>query len=124
MKFLLAGTLCAMKKRLQKNAYLLIGLLCLPLSGCSIFHMYRPDIEQGNVITQGMITQLKAGMTTDQVQYIMGAPVLSSTFDPNRWDYVYTFRHGSQPRQQQHAILYFNNGILQKIETSPLETVK
>jgi outer membrane protein assembly factor BamE len=113
-----------MPKLLKKISYIIVCLGCLLLSGCSLFHMYRPDIQQGNVITDDMVTQLKPGMTEEQVRYIMGTPVLQNTFDPNQWDYVYTFRHDSQPRKQQHVTLHFNNaGLLQSIQSTPLVIV-
>ena len=66
---------------------LLAALFC---SGCSLFGVHRVAIQQGNIITQAMVDQLKPGITREQVAYIMGEPVLRNTFDDDRWDYVYT----------------------------------
>lgn len=110
-----------MPKLLQKT---LLILSCCLLANCSLFHMYRPDIQQGNVITPDMVAQLKTGMTEDQVRYVMGTPVLTNSFDPNRWDYVYSFKHGGQPRTQQHVTLMFSDGVLRVIQVVPMTTVK
>jgi len=64
-----------------------------------------------------MIGQLKPGMTQEQVKYIMGTPVLQSSFDANRWDYIYTFQPGHGQRTTQQVTLFFSNGILKKIVT-------
>ena len=43
--------------------------------------LYRITVQQGNVITQEMVDQLKPGMTRSQVAYIMGEPILRNTFN-------------------------------------------
>lgn len=89
-------------------------LLCLLLAGC--IHMYRFSIQQGNVITPTMLKQLRIGMTEEQVQYVMGTPMLVSTFNPNRWDYVYTFKPGGGKMKEKRVTLYFVNGTLRSIQ--------
>ncbi len=86
--------------------------------------MYKPNIQQGNVITPDMIAQLKPGQTQDEVRYIMGTPVMQNTFDPNRWDYVYTYQPGGKARTEQRVTLLFVNGILQNIQTVPTYTAE
>ena len=56
---------------------------------------YKIDIQQGNVLTQDMVAQLKPGLTKDQVRFILGTPVLMDMFHSNRWDYVYRLQKGS-----------------------------
>ena len=72
--------------------------LCAVISGCSsvprIINEYKIDIQQGNVLTQDMVSQLKPGLTKDQVRFILGSPVLMDMFHANRWDYVYRFQKG------------------------------
>lgn len=55
---------------------------------------YKIDIQQGNVLTQDMVAQLKPGLTKDQVRFILGTPVLMDMFHSNRWDYVYRLQKG------------------------------
>ena len=56
---------------------------------------YKIDIQQGNILTQEMVSQLKPGLTKDQVRFILGTPVLTDMFHANRWDYVYRLQKGS-----------------------------
>jgi outer membrane protein assembly factor BamE len=88
--------------------------LSLLLTGC--IHMYRFNIQQGNVITPDMLAQLKTGMTEQQVQYLMGTPVLTDPLNPNRWDYVYTYKPGNGTMSEKRVTLYFANGALQSIQ--------
>lgn len=50
---------------------------------------YRPDVHQGNLITREMVEELKVGMTTQQVVFLLGQPLLKDEFHKSRWDYVY-----------------------------------
>lgn len=96
---------------------LTFGLVCLLLSGCSL--MYREDIQQGNVITASMVTQLRPGLTPEQVRYIMGTPLVTNTFgSPERWDYVYSFQPGSSNKkhEQKRVSVFFSNGKVQSIQ--------
>ena len=80
----------------------------LALAGCSFPGVYKIDVQQGNVITQDMIDQLRPGMSTSQVRYVMGNPLVLDTFNPNRWDYIYNLKPGGHKRQQERISLLFN----------------
>lgn len=67
-------------------------LICL-LAGCQYFKfpgVHKIPIQQGNIVTQDMVDQLKPGMTHRQVRYVMGNPLIEDTFNPDRWDYFYS----------------------------------
>ncbi|MEF8701133.1 MAG: outer membrane protein assembly factor BamE [Candidatus Accumulibacter sp. UW26] len=55
---------------------------------------YRIDVQQGNVLTQEMVSQLRPGLSRDQVRFILGTPVLMDMFHVNRWDYFYSLQKG------------------------------
>ncbi|TCK04898.1 outer membrane protein assembly factor BamE [Marinobacterium mangrovicola] len=83
------------------------------VSACSEFPgVYKIDIPQGNVVTQEMIDQLRPGMTQSQVRYIMGTPLITDTFSPDRWDYLYSFKPGGGDRVQERVSLNFTDGKL------------
>ncbi len=73
--------------------------LVAAISACSsvprIVNEYKIDIQQGNVLTQDMVSQLRPGLTKDQVRFILGTPVLMDMFHANRWDYVYRLQKGN-----------------------------
>ena len=83
-----------------------VGLIAL--AGCSFPGVYKVDIQQGNVVTQDMIDQLRPGMTRQQVRFIMGNPLITDTFHANRWDYLYSIQPGGSARQQERVSLVFN----------------
>lgn len=77
---------------------------------------YKIDIQQGNVITQEMVDQLRPGMTRNQVQYVMGSPLLEDTFNKDRWDYVYSMQPGGKKRTQQTLTIFFKDDKLASIQ--------
>jgi outer membrane protein assembly factor BamE len=95
---------------MQKIIILLFTLMTL--SGCSYLHIHKMDIEQGNVITQDMLNRVHNGMTPWEVKNIMGNPVLANVFDPNRLDYVYTFKPGYGAGTETYITYIFKNGHL------------
>lgn len=71
--------------------FIAIAALSVSLAGCHHLPVgYDIDVQQGNIITQESVQQLKVGMTREQVVEIMGEPVMINTFDTRCWDYVYT----------------------------------
>ena len=101
---------------------LAIGLvLTLMISGCSSLRfpgVYRIDVGQGNILTQEMIDKLRLGMTPRQVEFVMGSPMITDTFHPDRWDYLYNLETGKGLTLRNHLILYFENEKLAKIDNS------
>src|SRR5574343_581516 len=91
-----------------------IALVCtsLLLSGCAVeryFLEYRVNVQQGNVVEQKNIVQLRPGMTRDQVRYVLGTPLLQDPFHANRWDYVYRYEDGaSGDIAMRNIFVYFN----------------
>ena len=78
----------------------------------SLPRVHKITVQQGNVITQDMIDQLKPGMTRSQVAYVMGEPVFRNSFDESRWDYVYTVEVPGIFQDERRVSLYFENDLL------------
>lgn len=71
---------------------------------------YRINIVQGNFVSREAASQLREGMTRDQVKFLLGTPLLTDVFHANRWDYVFSFRRGSTPVVQQRRYTVFFEG--------------
>ncbi|MCW8882888.1 MAG: outer membrane protein assembly factor BamE [Sedimenticola sp.] len=78
--------------------------------------IHRPDIQQGNVVSQETINKLKPGMSKSQVSYLLGTPMLVDVFHQDRWDYFYSMKKGSDQRQQERVALHFTDDRLTRIE--------
>ena len=90
------------------RSFTLASLLTV-LVGCSFPGVHKIDIQQGNVITQDMIDQLRPGMTTRQVRFIMGTPLITDTFHSDRWDYLYSIQIAGGTRKQERISLMFDD---------------
>lgn len=102
-----------MQKPVQHLLLLLAAILVLP--GCQYFKfpgVYKIDIQQGNIITQEMVDQLKPGMTKRQVRFIMGNPLVQDTFNPDRWDYIYTMIPAKGEPSKERLTLWFEGDEL------------
>jgi len=78
--------------------------------------MHHQNIQQGNIVSQELIDQLRPGMARRQVKYIMGTPILVDVFHQDRWDYVYSMKEGNNPRSQKRISLFFSDDKLIRIE--------
>lgn len=77
--------------------------------------VYRPTIQQGDVVTQDQVNKLKPGMTKRQVRFVLGSPTLQDVFHDNRWDYPYTLGVGSTPDETKKFSVYFENDRLVRV---------
>ncbi len=99
---------------------LISTLLFLSLTGCSA---YKIDIQQGNTIEEDKLSQLKPGMSKQQVQFLMGTAMLIDPFHPQRWEYVYSFRKGGENMKRKRITIIFEDGVLAKVDKSQLKEV-
>jgi outer membrane protein assembly factor BamE len=78
---------------------------------------YRIEIQQGNFVSQEMVSQLKLGMTKDQVRFVLGTPLITDSFHADRWDYVFRRqRTNSRELEQRKLAVLFEDGKLKRIE--------
>ncbi|WP_201505529.1 outer membrane protein assembly factor BamE [Psychrobacter aestuarii] len=96
------------------------------LSGCSMLSVYKIDLPQGTPITQTQASKLRVGMNQNQVLYLLGSPAIKDTLAPNRWDYIYDYKAGTEGKRlgkadvvnaSQHLSVYFDErGIVTRID--------
>jgi outer membrane protein assembly factor BamE len=79
--------------------------------------VYRPTIQQGNLLQLDEIDQVKVGMTRSQVRYILGTPMVSDPFEPDRWDYVYTLQKGHDKHlDRAHFVVLFDGDKVREVD--------
>jgi len=98
----------------------LLALAVLALAACAppaIIKPYRIDIQQGNYVSQDMVSQLRPGMTKDQVRYILGTPLITDVFHADRWDYVFYLQKAYGIREERKiTVLFDKDGRLTRLE--------
>ena len=85
-----------------------------------LFEPYRTDLPQGNYLTREMLSQVKLGMTRDQVRFVLGSPLLTDVFLPDRWNYVFRFQHADGTAETRRVVVMFRNDRVAQIEADPL----
>ena len=104
----------------QLTKAFLISILSLgAISGCSSLSPFKVAILQGNIIEDKDVEQLAKGLTKDQVQYLLGTPLLNSPIHQNRWDYFYSVKVGETVIGEKKLSLSFDTN--QKLDTWVLE---
>jgi len=106
--------------RRASNAVLALACTAL-LAGCGVpralgIAPYRIEIQQGNFVSQEMVSQLKEGMSKEQVRQIMGTPLLIDVFHAERWDYVYSRETSSGKREKRGFSIFFEDGKVARFD--------
>lgn len=106
---------------MAQKSILIAGLMAFSLAACSqvprIVTEYRIDVQQGNVLTQDMVSQLRPGLTRDQVRFILGTPLLTDVFHAERWDYVFRLQDGrtNAVTTRQFSVFFDADGLLSHV---------
>ncbi len=83
---------------------------------------YKIDILQGNVVVREQVQALQPGMPREQVQAVLGTPLVASVFHADRWDYVFTFKRQGQEPQMRRVTVFFEGNVLARVEADELPT--
>jgi outer membrane protein assembly factor BamE len=99
--------------------YIALTLAVLFLSACTV---YKLDIQQGNIIENEDLEKIEVGMTRDQVQYLLGTPLIVDPFHRDRWDYVYYEKIKGEDINRKVVTLFFEDDKLARsiVEKTPL----
>ena len=83
--------------------------------------VYRPDLQQGNLLNIENIDRVEINMTKSQIKYLLGGPVIGTPYEQNRWDYIYLYQPRMGPEsngdtQKYWLVVYFENDRVVRIE--------
>ncbi len=85
----------------------------LALASCKPYQM---DIPQGKTLTELQISQIKIGMSKENVLHILGTPLQgTSPYDQNRLDYVTTMQKNGGVINEKILSIVFKNNLVTKI---------
>jgi outer membrane protein assembly factor BamE len=89
-------------------------ITCVPLLAACFLAPHKIDVQQGNYLDQQSVSKLKFDMTRSQVRFILGTPLISDAFHPERWDYVYIDYKGGKLKQEKRLTLIFEGDKLKR----------
>ncbi len=114
---LLAG--CASKEPATTQAQASQTGVQVSNSGSRLFGFLRPyriDIQQGNFVSKEMVSQLRPGMTQEQVRFVLGTPLLTDLFHSDRWDYEFRLTKGNGDLITSRVTVFFKDKLLDHYE--------
>lgn len=79
-----------------------LGTALFLLSGC--IRPFQPDIQQGNIINNSDLREIRYGMSKQEVLFILGTPMVIDPFNEQRWDYFYS-RRDQRRRETEHRLI-------------------
>lgn len=85
--------------------------MSLSFSAC-----YKTPVQQGNILKQEDINEVKPGMSKKQVAIILGTPAIADPFNQDRWDYINTTKIKGEFKKLKKLTLYFEKNELVKTE--------
>jgi outer membrane protein assembly factor BamE len=85
---------------------LVCAVAVLGTSAC----VYRINVQQGNFLDPKALEQVQPGMTRSQVRLLLGTPIAASSFDEDRWDYVYYLKRGRDRHVEKRNVTVFFEG--------------
>lgn len=107
---------------------ILLAAAVIGLSACSAerisnFPSYKLKVIQGNQLDARAVSSLQQGMSRDQVQLLVGTPLLRDPFHSDRWDYTYEISRNGVVNQAEtrNLTVWFENDRLVKAEGNALE---
>ena len=108
-------------KYLQVKSFVSVLVLIFFVS-CSSLTPYKVPVLQGNIFEEEDIEKLTEGLTKDQVQFIFGTALVKDPFHPNRWDYYYSIKVGTELLSESKLSISFTDDqlvdswVIEKIE--------
>ena len=92
------------------SRWLLFVLVLVTSCGCSWLSniVYTIDVPQGNFIEQRDVDKLRVGMSEEQVTFVLGTPMVVSSFGEQDWHYLYQLRTGKGEIIRKELTLNFN----------------
>tara|TARA_Y100000994_G_scaffold30961_1_gene21698 strand:- start:609 stop:851 length:243 start_codon:yes stop_codon:yes gene_type:complete len=66
-------------------------------------------VTQGNIFEEEDIEKLQVGQSMDQVQFILGSPMIKDPFHSNRWDYLNLITVGDEKIVEKKLIVIFDD---------------
>lgn len=99
----------------------LFGLGACSAERVSNFPSYKLKVIQGNQLDARAVASLQPGMSRDQVQLMLGTPLLRDPFHNNRWDYTFNISRNGVIKEQRTLTLYFDNDRLARAEGNAIE---
>ncbi len=102
--------------------FILLFSVAISLPACKgkLFTIHKIDVQQGNAIEAAKVAQLEVGMNKNQVKFLMGSPLITDVFHPDRWDYVYFLIPDYGDTERYHLSVFFEGDKVVEVRKNDL----
>jgi len=97
----------------MKSITIILSLLFMLMTSSCV---YKTPVQQGNVLIQDDVDEVRPGMSKRQIAIILGTPAIADPFNQNRWDYVNTYKLKGKIDEVKRLTLFFKEDKLVKTE--------
>lgn len=81
---------------MNKKVSIVLIACSLALTAC--IRPFQPNVQQGNIINNSDLREIRYGMTKQEILFILGTPMVIDPFNEQRWDYFYS---NTNPRKRE-----------------------
>ena len=92
------------------NKKLIAVVIACSVSLSACIKPYQPDIQQGNIINNSDLREIRYGMSKAEVLFILGTPMVIDPFNEQRWDYFYSKRNQRKSQTAKRLITALFDG--------------
>ena len=92
------------------NKKITAALIVCSLSLGACIKPYQPSIQQGNIINNSDLREIRYGMSKAEVLFILGTPMVIDPFNEQRWDYFYSKLDQRKKQTDQRLITALFDG--------------
>jgi outer membrane protein assembly factor BamE len=97
----------------MKSSTIVLSLIFILFSSACV---YKTPVQQGNILVQKDVDEIRPGMSKRQIAIILGTPAIADPFNQNRWDYINTFKLKGKIEEVKRLTLFFKDNKLVKTE--------
>ncbi len=106
-----------------KTLVFILSITLLFACQSKLLTVHKIDVQQGNALDAEMIAKVEIGMNKEQVRYVLGSPLITDSFHPDRWDYIYLFTPGYGEQERRQLTLTFDrNEVIDIIKHNIVES--
>ena len=97
----------------MKSSTIVLTLIFILISSACV---YKTPVQQGNILVQKDVDEIRPGMIKRQIAIILGTPAIADPFNQDRWDYINTFKIDGKINEIKRLALFFKDNKLVRTE--------
>jgi len=98
-----------------------LSFFAFSMSACTFPSVYKINVQQGNIVTEDMLSKLRPGMTKSQVHFVLGTPIVTNVFNDSYESYHYSYLPADEELKHQTINVFYENDLYTHYEGEVLD---